>query len=61
VSVYERDRALLEYCDGLGIRPGARFQVLNRNYDATLTLAHGSRQVHLGHAAAERIWVDQVG
>ena len=59
VSVYERDRKLLEYCDGLGIRPGTRLQVLSRNYDATLTLRIGGKQVHLGHAAAEKVWVDQ--
>ena len=59
VSVYERDRKLLEYCDGLGIRPGAQLRVLDRNYDETLTLGFGIKRVHLGRAAAEKVWVDQ--
>ena len=37
-SMHERDRNLLEYFDGLGIRPGARLKVLSRNYDGTLSL-----------------------
>jgi DtxR family transcriptional regulator, iron-dependent repressor len=57
MSVYERDRSLLEYLDGLGIHPGAQVEVLSRNYDDTLTLAVGQKQVHLGLAAARRIWV----
>jgi DtxR family Mn-dependent transcriptional regulator len=58
VSVQERDRRLLEYCDGLGIRPGAQFQVLSRNYDETMTLGVGGKQIHLGHAAAQKLWVE---
>ena len=38
VSVYERDRQLLEYLEGLGVRPGVTVDVLARNYDETLTL-----------------------
>jgi DtxR family Mn-dependent transcriptional regulator len=57
VGMYERDRSLLEYLDGLGLRPGSQAQVLSRNYDDTMTLDFGVKRVHLGQAAARRIWV----
>lgn len=57
VSVFERDRRLLEYLDSLGIRPGAGVAMLNLNYDDTLTLRAGDRVVPLGRAAAARVWV----
>jgi len=60
VSVYERDRELLEYLDGLGIRPGATLEVKSRNYDETVTLLQGAREVHLGQAAARKVWVEPV-
>jgi DtxR family Mn-dependent transcriptional regulator len=56
-GMYERDRPLLEYFEGLGLRPGARLQVLSRNYDETMTLQIGGKRAHLGQAAARRIWV----
>jgi len=58
VSMYERDRSLLEYLDGLGVRPGAHLHVVSRNYDDTMTLNQGKSQVHLGQAAAKRVWVE---
>ncbi len=57
VSVFERDRRLLEFLDGLGIRPGACVELVARNYDDTLTLRTAGRTVHLGKAAASRVWV----
>jgi DtxR family transcriptional regulator, Mn-dependent transcriptional regulator len=60
VSMYERDRPLLEYLDGLGIRPSVALKVVSRNYDETLTLSLGESQVYLGHAAARRVWVEEV-
>jgi len=57
VSVFERDRQLLEYLDTLGVRPGARFGVMSQNYDQTLTLRINGRDVPLGRAAAEKVWV----
>jgi DtxR family Mn-dependent transcriptional regulator len=57
VGMYERDRALLEYLDGLGLRPGSQVQVQARNYDETMILELGAKRVHLGQAAAKRIWV----
>lgn len=57
VSVFERDRRLLEHFDKLGIRPGVRVTVLARNSDDTFTLNVENGQVPLGLAGAERIWV----
>jgi len=57
VGMYERDRSLLEYLDGLGLRPGSQVQVLSRNYDDTMTLDFDGKRVHLGQAAARKIWV----
>jgi DtxR family Mn-dependent transcriptional regulator len=56
-GIYERDRHLLEFLEGRGIRPGARLYVAGRNYDQTLTLATDAGTVALGHSAAERVWV----
>ncbi len=55
--MYERDRKLLEYFDGLGIRPGARATVLAQNYDGTLSLDVQGKGIALGEAAARRVWV----
>jgi DtxR family Mn-dependent transcriptional regulator len=56
-SVFERDRQLLEYLDGLGIRPGARLSMLARNYDDTVSLKVDRKPVQLGRAAAQKVWV----
>ncbi len=56
-SVFERDRNLLEYLDGLGIRPGVKLKMLAKNYDETYTLGVDGKSVQLGRAAAGRIWV----
>ena len=61
VSVFERDRKLLEYLNGLGIRPGAGLEVLARNYDDTLTLTIDGCHVPLGRAAASKVWVRAAG
>jgi DtxR family Mn-dependent transcriptional regulator len=57
MSVFERDRSLLEYLDGLGIRPAAELEMIARNYDETLTLKVAGKSVQLGNAAAAKIWV----
>ena len=59
VSIFARDRKLLEYLHGLGIRPGADVHVLSRNYDDTLTLRVADSAVQLGTAAAEKIWIER--
>jgi DtxR family Mn-dependent transcriptional regulator len=56
-SMHERDRRLLEYFDGLGIRPGVHLQVVDRNYDGTLSLRLGKKPTILGEAAARQVWV----
>ncbi len=60
VSVFERDRQLLEYFDRLGIRPGATLQLLSQNYDDTITLMIDGHTVPLGRAAANKVWVEPV-
>lgn len=57
MSVFERDRSLLEYLDGLGIRPSAELQIVTRNYDDTLTLKVAGKPVQLGANAAAKVWV----
>jgi DtxR family transcriptional regulator, iron-dependent repressor len=57
MSVFERDRSLLEYLDRLGIRPAAELEMLTRNYDDTLTLKVGGKAVQLGASAAAKVWV----
>jgi DtxR family Mn-dependent transcriptional regulator len=58
VSVFERDRDLLEYLDGLGVRPGVRVQVLGS--DGDVELRAGGRAVKMTQAAASRVWVKVV-
>ena len=58
ISVFERDRRLLEYLNGLGIHPGATMRMLARNYDDTLTLRIHEKALQLGRAAAAKIWVE---
>ena len=61
VSVFERDRKLLEYLEGLGVRPGITLDVLARNYDETLTLRVNGKPLQLGRPAASKIWVQPPG
>jgi len=56
-SVYERDRRLLEYLEGLGVRPGSRVSVETHNADDTLTLRVDGQRVQLGRSAAQKVWV----
>jgi DtxR family Mn-dependent transcriptional regulator len=56
-SVYERDRKLLDFFEGEGIRPGARLALQSHNYDGTLSLTVDKRTIRLGAPAAEKVWV----
>jgi DtxR family Mn-dependent transcriptional regulator len=56
VSVFERDRKLLEYLNALGIHPGAELQLLSRNYDDTITLSIEGKSIPLGKSAAGKVW-----
>ena len=58
-SVYERDRKLLEFFESEGIRPGVRLSIHARNYDGTVSLSIGKRQIRLGASAADKLWVTQ--
>lgn len=54
-SVFERDREFLEYLDGVGIRPGTRFEVHAAAPAVDVRTEHGSASID--RAAAARIWV----
>jgi DtxR family Mn-dependent transcriptional regulator len=55
VSLFERDRNLLEYLDGAGIRPGVRLEVLISAQG--LDLRAGRRRIRLEPAVGSKIWV----
>jgi DtxR family Mn-dependent transcriptional regulator len=59
--VYEKDAKFLEFLEGLELRPLARVEVKNREYDETMTLRAGGRTMHLGKPATSRIWVRRLG
>jgi DtxR family Mn-dependent transcriptional regulator len=56
-SLYERDSRFLEFLHNLGIGPGVTLTPLSRNYDDTLRVRAGGRELTLGLFAANRIWV----
>ena len=56
-GIYERDRHLLEFLEARGIRPGAKLNVIERNYDKTLSIRTAERTIILGRPAADRVWV----
>ena len=55
VSLFERDRNLLEYLDGAGIRPGVHLEVVSRT--PGLDLRSGRRRILLESAVGSKIWV----
>jgi len=57
VSVYERDRQLMELLDSLHLRPGVCFLWIERNYDETVTLQVENRPVRVGTPVTRRVWV----
>jgi DtxR family Mn-dependent transcriptional regulator len=59
ICVYEKDAQFLEFLDGLHLRPGAKIEILKREYDETMTARVAGRVVHLGKPATSRIWVRQ--
>jgi len=58
VSVFERDRRLLEYLDSEGIRPGVQVDVVA--VDGAIDLVAGGRTVRLERAVAATVWVKPV-
>lgn len=57
MSVFERDRELLEFLDTLELRPGACVRWNRRNYDETVDLTIKGKCIPLGGPAAAKIWV----
>jgi len=57
LCVYEKDPEFLKFLSGLMLHPGARVRIRRREYDETMTLAVGSKIIHLGKPATARIWV----
>ena len=55
VSVFERDRGLLEYLDGAGIRPGVHAEVTAA--DGGIEMNAEGRTLRVDRAAAARVWV----
>ena len=56
-GIYERDRRLLEFLEMRGIRPGVKLDLLERNYDQTLSVRTPSGPAILGRLPAEKIWL----
>jgi DtxR family Mn-dependent transcriptional regulator len=56
VSVFERDRRLLERLDKLHVRPGAAISVMAANHGA-LTVDVDGQTVQIERPVAERVWV----
>jgi DtxR family Mn-dependent transcriptional regulator len=60
LRVYEKDPKFLEFIAGIHLRPGARVEIVRKEYDETMTLevaGHSGGKVHLGKPATTRIWV----
>jgi DtxR family transcriptional regulator, Mn-dependent transcriptional regulator len=56
-GIYERDRKLLEFLESRGIRPGVKLDLLERNYDQTLSVHTVKGNVILGRLSAEKVWL----
>jgi DtxR family transcriptional regulator, Mn-dependent transcriptional regulator len=56
-GIYERDRRLLEFLETRGIRPGVKLELVERNYDQTISVRNTAGSVVLGRPSAEKIWV----
>ena len=59
VSVYERDRNLLEDLDRLDVRPGSRLEVIGPKDDDVISLRVAGKPVRLERAVARRVWVKE--
>jgi DtxR family Mn-dependent transcriptional regulator len=57
VSVFERDRRLLEHLDDLAIRPGATLQVIDNRRGRSLALRVAGKPVEITRPVAGRVWV----
>lgn len=57
ISVFERDRELLEYLDRVGVRPGAHVEVIAVGDEFQISADGAASQIN--RAAAGRVWVAQ--
>lgn len=55
VSVFERDRKLLEYLDAAGLRPGVTVEVLSAGDEIEMRTAAGT--VRIDRPSAAKVWV----
>jgi DtxR family Mn-dependent transcriptional regulator len=55
ISVFERDRKLLEYLDRVGVRPGANVEVIAVGDEFQISADGAASQIN--RAAAGRVWV----
>ena len=55
VSVFERDRSLLEFLDGLGICPGVELEVLSAG--TKLEIRAGTKRVAVERTVAAKVWM----
>lgn len=60
LCVYEKDAQFLEFLEGLRLRPATKLEVVNREYDETMTLRSDGKTMHLGKPATSRIWVKRL-
>lgn len=60
VSVFDRDRHILESLDGQGIRPGATLQLMRKGNSDAATLLVEQREVPVSPSAAGKVWVRKV-
>src|SRR5437870_3056446 len=56
-GIYERDRHMLEFLEARGIRPGVKLDLVERNYDQTLSIRTAAGRAVLGRLPAEEIWL----
>ena len=52
-----KDEGFLDFLENLRLRPGAKIEILKREYDETMTLRAAGHTMHLGKPATTRIWV----
>ena len=56
-GIYERDRGLLEFLEARGIRPGVKLDLIEHNYDQTVSVRSPRGAVILGRLSAEKVWL----
>jgi len=56
-GIYERDRLMLEFLEARGIRPGVKLDLVERNYDQTVSVRTTAGPAVLGRLPSEKIWL----